>query len=85
MAPPTEGCGIHFLVAEHKSAPPVVMSFVYDLIPQRKAELQPETVQVVDAAQAWRLGRERYPRYIPGVVRRDGGRDGFAAELSERR
>ena len=33
---------------------------LYDLILQRKGELQTETVQVVDAAQAWRLGRERY-------------------------
>ena len=37
------------------------MSPLYDLILQRKGELQTETVQVVDAAQAWRLGRELYP------------------------
>ena len=56
------------------------MSPLYDLILQRKGELQTETVQVTDAAQAWRLGRERYPHCIRGVVRRDGGRDGSAAE-----
>ena len=55
------------------------MSPLYDLILQRKGELQTETVQVTDAAQAWRLGRERYPHYIRGVVRRDAGRDGSAA------
>ena len=56
------------------------MSPMYDLILQRKGELQTETVQVVDAAQAWRLGRERYPHCIRGVVRREAGRDGSAAE-----
>ena len=61
------------------------MSPLYDLILQRKGEMQTETVQVVDAAQAWRLGRERYPHCIRGVVRRDGGRDGSAAEPSKRR
>ena len=34
---------------------------------------------MVDAAQAWRLGRERYPHCISGVVRRDGG---LALQLS---
>ena len=58
---------------------------VYDLILQRKGELQTETVQVADAAQAWRLGRERYPHCIRGVVRRDGYLDGSAAEPSKRR
>ena len=58
---------------------------LYDLILQRKGELQTETVQVVDAAQAWRRGCERYPHCICGVVRRDGGRDGSAAEPSKRR
>ena len=43
---------------------------LYGLILQRKGELQNETVQVVDAAQAWRLGRKRYPHCIRGVVRR---------------
>ena len=52
MAPPTEGCGIHFLVAKLKSAPPVVMSPLCDLILQGKGKLQTETVQVVDIAQA---------------------------------
>ena len=58
---------------------------LYDLILQRKGELQTETVQVVDAAQAWRLGRKRYPHCIRGMVRRDAGRDGSAAEPSKRR
>ena len=73
----------------NKKAPPIAMSPLYDLILQRKGELQTETVQVVDAAQDWRLGRERYPHCIRGVVRqdgfRDGGRDGSAAEPSKRR
>ena len=57
------------------------MSPLHDLILQRKGELQTETVQVADAAQAWRLGRDRYPHCIRGVVRRDGP----AAEPSKRR
>ena len=61
------------------------MSPLYDLILQRKGELQTETVQVTDAAQAWRLGRERYPHCIRGVVRRDAERDVSAAEPSKRR
>ena len=58
---------------------------LYDLILQSKGEPQTETVQVADATQAWRLRRERYPHCIRGVVRRDGGRDGSAAEPSKRR
>ena len=65
------------------------MSPLYDLILQHRGELQTQTVQVVDAAQAWRLGRERYPHCIRGVVRRDGSQDrscdGSAAEPSKRR
>ena len=61
------------------------MSPLYDLILQRKGELPTETVQVVDAAHAWRPGRERYPHCIRGVVRRDPGRDSSAAEPSKRR
>ena len=61
------------------------MSPRYDLILQRNGELQTETVQVADAAHAWRLGCERYPHCIRGVVRREGGRDGSAAEPSKRR
>ena len=60
------------------------MSPPYDLILQRKDELQTETVQVADAAQVWRLGRERYPHCIRGVVRRDAEHDGYAAEPSKR-
>ena len=55
------------------------MSPLYDLILQRKGELQTETVQVVDAAQAWRLGRERYPHCIRSVARRVAGRDGLCS------
>ena len=61
------------------------MSPLYDLILQCKDELQIETVQVADAAQAWRLGRERFPHCLRGVVRRDDGRDGSEAEPSKRR
>ena len=61
------------------------MSPLYDLILQRRGELQTQTVQVADAAQAWRLGRERYPNCIRGVVLRDAGRDGSLAEPSKRR
>ena len=65
------------------------MSPLYDLILQHRGELQTETVQVVDAAHAWRLGREHYPHCIRGVVRRDGSQDrscdGSAAEPSKRR
>ena len=52
----------------------------YDLILKRCGELQIETVQVSDAAAAWRLGRERYPECIRGVVCRDSS----AAELDPR-
>ena len=37
------------------------MSPLYDLILKRKGELQTETVQVVDAAQAWRMGVSAIP------------------------
>ena len=60
------------------------MSPLYDLILQRKGELQTETVQVVDAAQAWRLGRWCYPHCIRRVLRREGERDSSAAEPSKR-
>ena len=60
------------------------MSPLYDLILQCKGELQTETVQVADAAQAWRLGRERYPHCFRGVVCWDAWRDGAAAEPSRR-
>ena len=61
------------------------MSPLYDLILQRQGEWQTETLQVKDAAQAWRLGRERYPDCIRAVVCRDAGRDGSAAEPSKPR
>ena len=43
----------------------------YDLILQRHGELQIETVQVRDAAEAWRVGRDQYPDSIRGVVCRE--------------
>ena len=43
----------------------------YDLILKRSGQLQIETVQVSDAAAAWRLGCERFPDCIRGVVCRD--------------
>ena len=52
----------------------------YDLILQRQGTLHTETVQVRDAAEAWRLWRERFPDSIRGVVCRDG----HAAEPAER-
>ena len=57
------------------------MSSFYDLVFQRNGELQTQTVQVADDAQAWCLGRERYPHCIRGVVHWDGS----AAEPSKRR
>ena len=69
----------------NKEARRRLLCLLYVLILQRKGELQTETMQVVDAAQAWRLGRERYPHCIRGVVRRDAGLDGSAAEPSKRR
>ena len=56
------------------------MSPLYDPILLGRGELHTETLQVVDA-QALRLGRERYPYCIHGVVRCDGS----AAEPSKRR
>ena len=40
----------------------------YDLIIVDQEQFQIETVQVNNAADAWRLGRERYPSKICGVV-----------------
>ena len=40
----------------------------YDLILQRHGELHSETVHVPNAAEAWRLGLERYPDCIRAVV-----------------
>ena len=41
---------------------------VYDLILLDQGQFQTETVQGKDAADAWRLGRERYLCTIRGVV-----------------
>ena len=43
----------------------------YDLIIVDQEQFQIETVQVNNAADAWRLGRERYPSTIRGVVCQD--------------
>ena len=43
----------------------------YDLILLRQGQLTTETVQVADAAEAWRLGRALHPECIRGVVFRD--------------
>ena len=43
----------------------------YDLILLDQGQFQIETVQVKNAADAWRLGRKRYPRTIRGVVCQD--------------
>ena len=40
----------------------------YDLIFLRDGEIQTKTVQVADAEEAWRVGREKYPDGIRGVV-----------------
>lgn len=47
------------------------MAPAFDLILQRHGALHTETVQVSDAAEAWRLGHERYPHSIRAVVCRD--------------
>ena len=43
----------------------------YDLILLDKGQCQIETVEVKDAVDAWRHGRERYPRTIRAVVCKD--------------
>ena len=43
----------------------------YDLILLDHGQFQIETVEVKDASHAWRLGRERYPLNICGVVCQD--------------
>jgi len=43
----------------------------YALIIVDQGQFQIETVQVNNAADAWRLGRERYPSTIRGVVCQD--------------
>ena len=43
----------------------------YDLILLDQSRFQIKTVQVKDAADAWRLGRDLYPDVIRGVVCQD--------------
>ena len=40
----------------------------FDLIYLSDGEIQTKTVQVADAEEAWRLGREQFPDCICGVV-----------------
>ena len=54
-----------------EDAPPVGMSPAYDLILRRLGGLITRTVHVPDAAEAWRLARERYPASIRAVVCQD--------------
>ena len=56
---------------------------VYDLILQRKGELQNETVRVVNAAQAWSVSP--IPTASVALCVGMGGRDGSAAEPAKRR
>ena len=48
----------------------------YDLIFLRDGEFQTKTVQVLNAKEAWRLGREQYPDCIRGVVCHEGSAAG---------
>ena len=43
----------------------------YDLILLDHGQFQIETVEVKDASDAWRLGRDLYPDVIRGVVCQD--------------
>ena len=47
------------------------MPTAYDLILERNGQLIAYTVEVVDALEAWRLARERFPDCIRAVVCRD--------------
>ena len=47
------------------------MLSAYDLILLDQGQFQIATIQVNDAADAWRFGCERYPRIIRGVVCQD--------------
>ena len=44
----------------------------YDLIILRDGEFQTKTVQVANAKEAWRLGREQYSDCMRGVVCHEG-------------
>jgi len=48
-----------------------LMPPAYDLILLDQSRFQIKTVQVKDAADAWRLGRDLYPDVIRGVVCQD--------------
>ncbi|MDB4336487.1 hypothetical protein N9996_02755 [Synechococcus sp. AH-603-M21] len=43
----------------------------YDLILDHEGHLHTKTVHVTDAVEAWRLGHERYPNCLRGVVRHE--------------
>ena len=61
--------------------PDAGMPPAYDLILKRAGGLITRTVYVPDAAEAWRLARERYPESIRAVVCQDKA----AAEPSSHR
>ena len=52
-------------------APQVGMPPAYDLILKKPGGLITRTIHVPDAAEAWRLARERYPESIRAVVCQD--------------
>ena len=54
-----------------EDAPPAGMPPAYDLILKRPGGLITRTIHVPDAAEAWRLARERYPESIRAVVCQD--------------
>ena len=55
--------GLNSVACVGASMPPA-----YDLIYLRDGEIQTKTVQVADAEEAWRIGREQFPDCIRGVV-----------------
>ena len=57
------------------------MTPIYDLILECDGGLHTETLQSADADEAWRVGRERYPNSIRGVVYRED----LEAQLREHR
>ena len=71
-------CGLSGSIQEFAG---VAMTPTYDLILECDGSLRTETLQSVDADEAWRLGRERYPNSIRAVVVRDD----LEAELKEPR
>ena len=69
--PSDEGCIFGFVDIGWRSVFEAFMPPAYDLILLDKGQCQIETVEVKDAVDAWRHGRERYPRTIRAVVCKD--------------